>query len=143
MNQQDKWFVQWETETFGAGYGTGEMPILSSIKVFFNLIDDNMYNHQKISSVLGETVCWFIINALNKSNNIEWGTSARYGWLTSSGKLLKAYFDTKSNQELYDICMSNDGGCMCYGEIKDHPNCTPNPFINEKYANKIIYEKKN
>lgn len=142
MKEEDIWFVKWERNTFGSGYGTGEMPILSTVKVFFNSIEDRMYNFQKLELLLGETVCWLVINALAKVDNIEWGTSSRFGWLTPSGELLKKYFDSKTNEELYEICMTNEDICECNGEIKEHKDCKQPPFLDEKYAWQLLNQIK-
>lgn len=141
--KEDTWFQEWESTIFGACYGTGEMPILKAVKEFFaNLQDGRSYDYETLERKLGDTVTWLLINAFDKANMIEWGTSARYGWLTSSGELLKEYMDKKTTEELYEIIMHREAICMCNGEMEGHDECGKNPFINEKLADKIKYSSK-
>lgn len=138
-------FKQWEGRVFGAGYGTGEMPILKALVVFFESLDDRSYNFEVLESKLGDTVTWLLINALDKGNQIEWGTSARFGWLTSCGENVKGFVTGKTPEQLYDILMSDDDNdyCECDGQIKEkgHEFCGKNPMVNEKYADQLKYGK--
>lgn len=144
MTKKELQFIEWETRVFGAGYGTGEFPILSAVKTFFKCLEDNRsYNYKTLEKKLGDTVTWLLINAFDKGNMIEWGTSARYGWLTSCGEYVRDFIKDKTPEELYKIAMSeNDGICLCDGEIKSegHEDCGKNPMVNEKYADKLRYE---
>jgi hypothetical protein len=142
--KEDKGFQEWECRTFGAGYGTGEMPIIRAIKTFFdNLENGRSYDYEKLEKALGNTVTWLLINALDRGSVIEWGTSARYGWLTCSGEMLKTYMDKKTVDELYEICMLKNNICLCDGEMKEkgHEECGKNPFVFEKVADEIKYKK--
>lgn len=136
-------FKDWESRVFGAGYGTGELPILKAVKVFFDNLEDNRnYQYETLEEKLGDTVTWLLINAFDKGNMIEWGTSARFGWLTSCGEFVKKFIKGKTPEELYEIVMADDDGiCMCDGEMKGngHEDCGKNPMVNEKYANSLIY----
>jgi len=94
---------------------------------------------------LGDIVAWLIINAFASSNVIDYGTSARYGWLTSCGEFVRDFIKDKTAEELYDILME-DGHenpiCECDGEIKEHgDDCSMNPMVHEQYANKLKYSK--
>lgn len=141
----DKQFKQWEGRVFGAGYGTGEMPILKAVKVFFdNLDDDRSYDFEKMEKKLGDTVTWLLINAFDKGNIIEWGTSARFGWLTSCGEYVRDFIKGKTPEELYEIVMSDDETiCECDGDMKEkgHEACGKNPMVHEKYADTLKYGK--
>jgi len=136
-------FTDWETRVFGAGYGSGELPILKSVKVFFDLLEDKRnYSYEVLEEKLGDTVTWLLINAFDKGSVIEWGTSARFGWLTSSGEYVRDFIKDKTAEKLYEIVMAdNDGLCMCDGEIKGtgHEECGKNPMVNEKYADKLKF----
>ena len=129
-------FTDWETRVFGAGYGSGELPILKAVKVFFDLLEGKRnYSHEVLEEKLGGTITWLLINAFDKGNVIEWGTSARFGWLTSSGEYVRDFIKDKTAEKLYEIVMAdNDGLCMCDGEIKGtgHEECGKNPMVNEK-----------
>ena len=145
MNDREKelQFTDWENMVFGAGYGSGELPILKSVKVFFDLLEDGRsYSYKALEDKLEATVTWLLINAFDKGDVIEWGTSARFGWLTSSGEYVRDFIKDKTAEELYEIVMTdNDGICMCDGEMKEkgHEECGKNPMVNEKYANKLKF----
>ena len=135
-------FRDWESRVFGAGYGSGELPILKAIKTFFaSLEDGRSYDYRKLEKELGDTVTWLLINAFDKGNVTEWGTSSRFGWLTSCGENVRDFIKGKTPQELYEIVMSYDETlCMCDGEIKNHEDCGKNPMVNEEYADKLKYQ---
>ena len=137
-------FIDWESRVFGAGYGSGELPILKSLKVFFESFDGNNYDFQVLENKLGDTVTWLLINSLSKHDVIEWGTSARYGWIAPCGEFVRDFIKNKSPEELYEILMTNeDSICLCDGEITGigHENCGKNPMVNEKYADKLKYNQ--
>ena len=145
MIKLDNQFREWEIRAFGSGYGTGEYPIMLSLKTFFKLLEDNSYSHERLEKELGDTVTWLLINALSRVDILEWGTSARNGWLTSSGEHVKDYVQSKSTQELYEVLMEDtEGTCLCEGSIKDkgHEDCGKNPMTNEKYADHLKYNNK-
>jgi hypothetical protein len=102
-------FRRWESDTFGYGYGTGEMPVLRSVRVFFeNLTPDNKYDHETLDRFLGGAITWLLINAFAKSDTIEYGTSPRYGWLTEKGVFVKDFIKDKTDIELYELIMRED-----------------------------------
>jgi hypothetical protein len=143
MENKDRQFKDWESRVFGAGYGSGELPILKAVKVFFDLLDDRNYDYQKLEGKLGDTITWLLINAFDKGNVIEWGTSARFGWLTSCGEYVRDFIKDKTPEELYEIVMRDDEAiCMCDGDIKEHTECGKNPMVNEKYADGLKYKTK-
>ena len=138
MKEKVKQFKQWESRVFGAGYGTGELPILKAVKIFFNSLEDRSYNYEKLEKELGDTITWLLINAFNKGSVIEWGTSARFGWLTSCGEYVRDFIKDKTPEELYELVMEDDEAiCECDGEMKEHTECGKNPMVNEKYANHL------
>lgn len=145
--EEKQQFQQWESRIFGAGYGSGELPILKVVKVFFNSLErDRSYNYEKLEKELGDTITWLLINAFNKGRVIEWGTSARFGWLTSCGEYVRDYIKNKTPEELYEIAMEDDQCiCECDGEIKDkgHENCDKNPMVHEEYADNLKYSFNN
>lgn len=144
--KEEMQFKQWEGRVFGAGYGTGELPILKALKVFFDSLEDRSYNFEVLEEKLGDTVTWLLINALSKGNQIEWGTSARFGWLTSCGEYVREFVKDKTPEQLYDILMSDEDNdyCECDGSMKEkgHEFCGKNPMVNEKYANELKYGNK-
>lgn len=138
--KEERWFHEWEGTVFGCGYGSGEISTLGALKDFFKILEGKKYDYHVLEKKMGERVTWLLINALGNNDIIEWGTSARYGWLTSSGILLKNYVDSKSVDELYKISTNLDiDTCHCDGGEGWHSDCGKNPFINESIADKIIY----
>jgi hypothetical protein len=118
MQSLEQYFLDWEESVFGCGYGTGERPILTVCKDFFDSIfEDRRYSHEILEPKLGAGTCWLFITTLNKADLIEWGTSARYGWLTVQGQKLKEFFDQKTVDQLYDLIGATE-------EI-DNRHCTP------------------
>ena len=139
--EAQKQFRQWEGRIFGAGYGSGEFPIMKAVKTFFDCLEnERSYDYEKLEKTLGDTVTWLLINAFDKGGVIEWGTSARFGWLTSCGEYVRDFIKTKTPEELYEILMTDDDSlCECDGEIKGHEDCGKNPMVNEKYADKLKF----
>lgn len=146
MTEKDKQnFRQWEGRIFGCGYGSGELPIMKAVKIFFdNLKDDRSYDYQVLEEKLGQTVAWFLINAFSHIV-IDYGTSSRYGWLSIRGEFVRDFIKDKTAEELYDILMDTreeDAVCECDGRIKEHgQECATNPMVHEDYALKLKYKK--
>lgn len=102
-------FKEWESNTFGYGYGTGEAVILPKIRLFLdNLKEECSYDHEEMEKILGETAFWLLLNALCKSGIIDYGTSPRYGWLSEKGEGLRDLYKQKTNDELYEFIMKSD-----------------------------------
>lgn len=138
-------FKQWEGRVFGAGYGSGELPVMKAVKIFFDsLEDERSYDFETLESKLGDTTTWLLINAFDKGSMIEWGTSARFGWLTSCGDYVRDYVKDKSPEQLYDILMSDEDEdyCECDGRMKEtgHEFCGKNPMVNERFADELKYK---
>lgn len=114
ITEAEKIFIRWEEKAFGYGYGTGEMPIIEALRRFLRNLEDTesrpgikrVYRYKTIEDELGPAVAWLLINALNSSDFLEYGTSPRNGWLTKTGEVIRDLFKEKTNEELYDILMS-------------------------------------
>lgn len=109
MNEEDKNFIQWESEVFGYGYGTGEEYTLIAICDFFKAFTGNSYDHDELANKLGPTVAWLLINTFCNDDVIEYGTSPRYGWLTKKGERLQKYLADKTPEYLYEMVKSRKG----------------------------------
>jgi len=123
----DKHFIDWESDTFGYGYGTGEAFILVALKTFFSTLKltpgtaSPSYDYRELEAALGELPAWLLINTLLHADLFEYGTSPRYAWLTAKGKLLKEYVDAKTVDELYELATGHDENYSpCY---PTHCNC--------------------
>lgn len=136
-------FIDWETNVFGYGYGTGEEHTLASLKMFFATIGTdperpNSYDYQKLEAALGPTVAWLLINTLCKHgvDIIEYGTSPRFAWLTPQGVALKDFLASKSVEELVELCCSRSEddfpcsptSCNCGPDGYEEGRKCPNPF---------------
>jgi hypothetical protein len=121
----DENFADWEGTAFGFGYGTGEPHILPALKRFLALCPDTgTYDHEALAREMGPAVAWLLLNALAHADIIEYGTSPRYGWLTTSGQALKAYVESKTDDELVGI-VCRDRDTPCY---PDACNCGPEGY---------------
>lgn len=107
----DKEFAIWEKRVFGYGYGSGEEPILTSLKAFVSTIlkEGRRYEYTALEAALGEPVTWLLINALCKSGDIEYGTSPRFGWFYNEELL--AFIRTHSVDEMVAILEREDDSC--------------------------------
>ena len=120
MIKEDLYFIGWESEVFGFGYGTGENRILPSLVLFMKTVPlEGTYDYEELERKVGSVVAWMFINALCKADNIEYGSSPRYGWLTDSGKRLQKYILSKSEDELYELVMTD---FKTYEEIEPKDN---------------------
>lgn len=123
-------FADWESETFGYGYGTGEPHTLRALKAFLEAVGrdglPNGYEYEKLEEAVTAPVAWLLINRLCQVDILEYGTSPRFGWLTREGEALKAFTETKTVGELVDICCDrseDNPGCG-----SDSCNCGPNGY---------------
>lgn len=124
MKTIEVYFVDWEADLFGFGYGTGEQHVISSLKTFISLFhgeNKSLYDYQILEENLTPPVAWLLINILCNANHITYGTSPRYGFLTKSGKNLHWFFEKHSIEELlFIIYRETDGSDIC---DRDDCNC--------------------
>lgn len=132
MKKIEESFIDWESSTFGFGYGTGEEYTLAALKAFMSMVGfgepgdrQHCYNHKTLADALTPTVAWLLINTLCKADILEYGTSPRYGWLTDKGEALKAFVDSKSVQELEALVHVDQDYVHCY---PDACNCGPGGY---------------
>lgn len=145
MKTIEQHFIDWESDTFGLGYGTGEEPVLGALKQFFALCTEGQrqhaYSHEKLSEALTPSVAWLLITALVRDDKIEYGTSPRYGWLTQTGRALAEFVGTRSVERLAELTHQDEYYTHCY---PDHCNCDEgqdcrwsNPFWLIKRSEKL------
>ena len=100
-------FRDWESETFGLGYGTGEPHVLRALKGFMDAVGrdgaEHGYEYEKLEEAVTAPVAWLLINRLCQVDIIEYGTSPRFGWLTPEGEALRAFMKDKTVGELCEI----------------------------------------
>lgn len=130
------YFADWEADTFGFGYGTGEehtIPALQSL--LCACPDKGNYDYKTLETELSPPVAWLLINALCRADIIEYGTSPRYGWLTGKGRRLREHMLSWSPDELirqtardenYTHCDPN--ACNCGPGGYEEGRVCQNPF---------------
>lgn len=134
MKTIEQSFIDWESNVFGLGYGSGEEHTLAALKTFMGAIGrdepgmGHAYDFQKLEAACGPQVAWLLINRLahHSAGIIEYGTSPRYGWLTPQGVALKSFVDAKSIEEMVELCCNrseDDHGCS-----PDACNCGPHGY---------------
>lgn len=140
MKTIDEHFIDWERHVFGYGYGTGEMPVLSVLKVFLEAIgEDGAYDFEDIEAAVTPPVAWLLINVLCHAGILNYGTSPRYGCLSRPhGVALRDYVLSRSVEELYEILSRKNEnytecfphGCNCNGwaEGREAVEACGNPF---------------
>jgi hypothetical protein len=131
----EQYFLDWERDVFGYGYGTGERHVLPALKTFFDTIESNTscgysYDYKKLEFTLGGAVTWLLISTLCHDDVITYGSSPRFAWLTPHGVALANFVRSKSVMELFEVISEepNDGS-RCG---KTFCNCGPNGYL--KYA---------
>jgi len=118
----DDHFRDWEGEAFGFGYGSGEPHIIPALKAFLEAIPvDGAYDYEALEREFSSLPAWLLLNVLCHQDAIEYGTSPRYGWLTSKGKRLRAYVSEHTADDLVmSVCTRTESDIPCY---LDHCNC--------------------
>lgn len=133
-------FRDWESECFGFGYGTGEIPILAALKVFADTThwndsgDNYTYDYKEVEKALGETSAWLLINALCKDDSVGYGTSPRFGSFYGHGKKLVEFLKGHTVDELYAMTKCDQNYTHCFrdycscGDKQVNKRCPNNPF---------------
>lgn len=128
----DKHFRDWESYVFGCGYGTGEPVVLAALRKFFIVCDvggtADRYNYQWVEKAITPPVAWLLINALGNAGIIEWGVSARFGWLSRPGVLLRDFVNARTDEELYEILERDDEEVHCFPDLCQCPKPCKNPL---------------
>jgi len=126
-------FCDWESNTFGFGYGSGEEHIIPALRHFFSLCNEGPYNgsydYQKLEKELTPTIAWLFINILcnHKVDMIEYGTSPRGGWLTKKGERLRGFMLSRSAEDLVGMATDRtENDNVCY---PDACNCGPTGYV--------------
>ena len=123
-----EYFRDWEASTFGFGYGTGEEHTIPAVRLFMESMKDRRsYDYRDLERAFGPLAAWLLINALARDPGavIEYGTSPRFGWLTSGGETLRDFMLEYSNDELSGFTNSSENDMLCY---PDTCNCGPNGY---------------
>lgn len=119
MKTEAQYFADWEESALGFGYGTGDPHILEAIKKFFEITpEEGCYDSQQLEAALTPATVWLLINLFCHEDMIEYGTSPRSGWLTTSGKAMKVFVEKHSVAELESFMRKDEVSCY-----KDYCNC--------------------
>lgn len=137
----EDYFRDWESSTFGFGYGTGEEFTLAALKTFLANCEGEFksYDYRVLERELTPTVAWLMINILCGTDILDYGTSPRGAWLTPEGANLKSFVDTKTLAELEAICCDHPDdhvGCM-----RDACNCGDNTVMG-RVCDNPFWEKR-
>lgn len=113
MKTADQQFIDWQSDIFGFGYGSGEYPIMVGLKTFMDSINEygGVYSYVRLEQKLGALATWLLINTLAHADIIEYGTSTRFGWLTTKGDKLSAYIKDKTAEQLINIIFDGRSEC--------------------------------
>lgn len=135
-------FIDWEGFAFGYGYGTGEPHVLPAVRRFLELCNErgvDGYDYRVLQAELSPAVAWLLVNALARADVLEYGTSPRHGWLTASGRRLRAFVLARSADQLVDLvteqpesyapCFPN--ACNCGPRGYERGRVCDNPFWRE------------
>lgn len=115
MKTDNDFFTDWENDTFGYGYGTGEVFTIKALKEFFDLLEDNhSYNYEILEKHFGGLSTWLLINILCHADILEYGTSPRFGWITKKGEWLRDFMKDKSVDDLYELTSKDESYYHCY-----------------------------
>ena len=138
MKSIEQHFADWESQTFGYGYGTGEKPVLEALRTFLSACSEGSnvraYDYKKVEDLLGRSTTWLLINVLARADIIEYGSSPRFGWLTKEGEALAAFVGAHTVEDLvgYTETPESYSGCfrdLCQCEAKGRPGVAcGNPF---------------
>lgn len=129
MTEQEKHFIEFQSEVFGYGYGTGDEHTLRAIKGFLAAINGCTYDYRLIENTVGPQIAWLLINMFCHADLIDYGTSPRFGWLSDSGLRLKEFVDARTVEEMGAI-LAQETQDFEGGEMKD------NPFLNRNWKPK-------
>lgn len=142
-------FRDWENDTFGYGYGSGEPHILPVLKRFLELCpSEGAYKYEALEKELGPVSTWLLINVLCHRDILEYGSSPRNGWLTDCGRILKSYTASKTIEELFSVIFDRESGY--YECFPDYCNYNPdglsapcpNPFWQKELAYKMVQSER-
>ena len=108
----EEYFHDWEKEVFGYNYGSGEIHILGALARFMLLVgaedvngdSANVYDFNILEKQLGPIVTWLLINVLCHAGIIDYGTSPRFGFLTTEGYVLQKFIKLHTVDELWRMC---------------------------------------
>lgn len=105
-------FINWETEVFGHGYGSGELHVLPALKTLLELVPreglGEVYDHEILEREVGAATAWLLIGILCRAGILQYGTSPRHGWLTPAGGRLRDFVSARSAEELVSIVTEGD-----------------------------------
>ncbi len=132
----DDYFTDWEGAAFGYGYGTGEEHTIPALRAFLRACpNEGNYDYQVMEKELGGAVAWLLINVLCHADMIEYGTSPRFGWLTTKGRRLRTFALERTADELIRLMGRDEdyhpcyqGACNCGPDGYEKGRVCQNPF---------------
>ena len=85
----EQYFSDWEGDTFGFGYGSGEEHILPALRTFFEAFkeDKRSYDYRDLEEACGPATAWLLINALCRVRCIEYGSLGGLGGVEGKSEM--------------------------------------------------------
>lgn len=136
MKTEDQCFAEWLEQTFPYGYGTGEEHFLTALVTFFGSLNDRRYDYKVLEEKLGPVAAWLLINTFCANDVVDYGTSPRFGFLSTIGQRVQAYLRGKTADQLNEMIgempdelrQCTNHYCNCGGDMES--GCTKNPFFS-------------
>ena len=139
MKSENEYFIDWVSETFGYGYGSGEIHMLKALKDLFSVMKDDKYDYEKLEKVLGAQVTWLLLQILHSSPGFfGYGTSTRFAWLDAGGKAVQNFVRDKTVDELYDISVASVEEDYIHCGL-DYCNCNPPTSFSKRCLNNPFF----
>lgn len=113
-------FADWEGDTFGFGYGTGEEHTIAALRAFLGYCDpdrNGSYDYAQLERHMSPTVAWLMINTLCHADVIEYGSSPRFGWLTPTGHALRRFTLAHDVPALVRMTCRSEDADICYPKV--------------------------
>lgn len=112
-------FKGWYMKYFGFGnfsvVGEAEAPIVSVLKAFFDIANrkDGFYNYSELEEKTSPGECWLLLNMLIQAGLVDWGSSARCGWIEPECKDVCDFVATHTAEQLCEIVNSDEDWAEC------------------------------
>lgn len=127
MKTLNEYFIDWESDAFGFGYGSGEPHVLPALQRLMALVPiEGAYDYEVLERSLSAPVAWLLLNRLHALDVFDYGSSTRYAWLTDRGKALKLFLEKYEPEVLVGmVCKRGADHNICYPTAC---NCGPSGY---------------
>lgn len=133
MQLTDKHFIDWFSEVFSHGYGTGEQYTVPALHQFFiTLKDKRFYESTQLEELLGGLGAWMLIGSLCQWSILSYGSSPRSGWIDyrPECEALRDYVLSHTPDQLYELVTNHDDNYIhCYSHFCNCDVPCGNPLL--------------